>query len=142
MMYSIQRLSTVIMLISSLCFASPVLAADHSITGLWQIEVTPDGAPGPLVTNLAQMDKEGVITNSDPFFGTGLGRWERVEGQTYAVGFTHYFLDAGTVGTVTVEGILQLAQDKQALSGPFHTTITIDGFVVEEFGGTLLGTRE
>lgn len=112
-------------------------AADRTLVGLWEVQITPDGAPGPVITNLVQMNKDGGVVNIDPFFGTGLGKWQRAEGRTNAVAFTSFFDDPQGTGSVTVEGSLEMSRDKNTAHGPFFTEIRIGGTLVDSFGGTV-----
>jgi hypothetical protein len=114
----------------------------QGLGGLWEIEGTPDGAPEPAFTNLARMDKDGTMVNIDPWFGTGLGQWEKVGAKSYVVGFTHYFLDAEGVGTVEVSSTLNVADDNLSAQGEFLTTISIGGVPLPSIGGTVAATRQ
>lgn len=112
-------------------------AADSTLAGLWEVQITPDGAPGPVITNLVQLNKDGGVVNIDPVFGTGLGQWQRLGGGAYAIAFTHYFVDPEGAGEVVVEGSLELSKDKNTAQGPFITEIHIDNIPVDSFGGTV-----
>ena len=121
---------------------APAQADGNNITGLWEIEGTPDGAPGPAFTNLAHVTKDGVLLNQDPWFGTGLGQWQILGGGQYSIRFTHYFLDAGNVGEVTVTAIAELSNDRQEFHGEFHTEISIGGLPVDSIDGTVEARRQ
>ncbi|NND45663.1 MAG: hypothetical protein HKN58_10090 [Xanthomonadales bacterium] len=120
----------------------PALAGGEDLEGLWEIQGTPDGAPGPAFTNRAHFHKNGLLVNIDPWFGTGLGQWEKTGGGQYTLSFTHYFLDGADVGEVTVSAEATVSQDKQTQYGDFLTEITINGFLVDSFEGTVVGTRQ
>lgn len=122
--------------------AAAARAQGGNIAGLWEIQGTPDGAPGPAFTNLVQIGGNGALTNLDPWFGTGLGQWQTLGGGQYAVSFTHYFVDAGGVGEITVEGTVEISSDKESFQGGFLTEIRIGGILVNSFGGTVEGTRQ
>lgn len=117
-------------------------AAESTLAGLWEVQITPDGAPGPVITNLVQVNKDGGVVNIDPVFGTGLGEWQRNGGRTYAIAFTHYFLDPAGAGSVTVESSLEMSSDKNTAQGPFFTEIRIDNIPVDGFGGMVELTRQ
>lgn len=125
-----------------LALSTPVAAAGNGITGLWEVEGTPAGAPGPAFTNLAQLGNDGSVTNLDPWFGTGLGQWEKVAGNLYAVTFTHFFLDGEAVGEVKVSATAELSQDRENFSGSFLTEISIGGIIVDSFQGTVEADRQ
>jgi hypothetical protein len=129
-------------LVLVLLAALPLQASGQSLAGLWEIEGTPEGAPGPAFTNLSQTTTDGRVINLDPWFGTGLGQWQRVHGQTYVIEFTHYFLDGGAVGEVRVHGQVELSPDRQSFSGPFETQISIGGIVVDTLSGTVDAQRQ
>ncbi len=112
-------------------------AADSTLAGLWEVQITPDGAPGPVITNLVQLNKDGGVVNIDPEFGTGLGQWQRLGGGAYAIAFTHYFVDPSGAGSVIVESSVELSSDKNTAHGPFFTEIRIDDIPVDGFGGTV-----
>ena len=112
-------------------------AAESTLAGLWEVQITPDGAPGPIITNLVQVNKDGGVVNIDPVFGTGLGQWQRTGGGTYTVDFTHYFVDVAGAGEVVVAAALELSEDKDTAQGPFFTEIRIDNIPVDGFGGTV-----
>ena len=111
-------------------------AADSTLAGLWEVQITPDGAPAPVITNLVQINRDGGVVNIDPEFGTGLGQWQRTGGGTYTVDFTHYFVDPAGAGEVVVTASLELSKDKSTAHGPFFTEIRIDNIPVDGFGGT------
>lgn len=117
-------------------------ACADGLAGLWEIQGTPEGAPEPAFTNFAHMDKDGTVTNIDPWFGTGLGQWEKVNGQSFTVFFTHFFVDPGGVGTVEVEGSMELGESGLAAAGEFLTVISINGFEVQSVAGTITATRQ
>lgn len=129
-------------LVLALMGSTHAIAGGKGITGLWQIQGTPAGAPEPAFTNLAQIGKGGSLTNLDPWFGTGLGQWQRLGGGQYAISFTHYFLDTSGVGEVNVTGTAQLSANKLVFEGEFVTEISIGGFVVDSIVGTVEGTRQ
>ncbi|MGK2924211.1 MAG: hypothetical protein ACSLE2_01180 [Lysobacterales bacterium] len=110
-------------------------AAESTLAGLWQVQITPDGAPGPVITNLVQVNKDGGVVNIDPVFGTGLGEWQRNGGRAHAIAFTHYFVDPAGAGEVVVEAALELSKDKNTAQGTFFTEIRIDNIPVDGFGG-------
>jgi hypothetical protein len=122
--------------------SAPVYAAGNGIAGLWEIEGTPDGAPGPAFTNLVSISKEGSLTNIDPWFGTGLGQWQKQGGNLYSISFTHYFLDGESVGEVKVTATAQLSADRQEFHGIFLTEISIGGVPVDSFEGTVVAVRQ
>lgn len=121
---------------------SPALASGDPIVGLWVIEGTPDGAPGPVFTNTAFNGKGGSVTNIDPWFGTGVGQWEKLGGDQYSISFTHYFLDGVNVGEVNVTAIGEVSANGQLMQGEFSTVISVNGFVVDSVVGTVEGTRQ
>lgn len=124
-----------------LALAMPTLnaahAADSTLVGLWEVQITPDGAPGPVITNLVQVNKGGGVVNIDPAFGTGLGQWHRERGRTHAIDFTHFFVDPAGTGSVTVESSVEMSADKNTAQGAFFTEIRIGGVPVDAFGGTV-----
>lgn len=143
-MNAMQRLTFILCAALTLAMApaTPAQADGSNIAGLWEIEGTPEGAPGPAFTNLARMSKDGALLNLDPWFGTGLGRWKNLGGGQYSIHFTHYFLDAGNVGEVTVMATGELSNDKQVFYGDFLTEISIGGALVDSVTGSVEGTRQ
>lgn len=141
-MNAIQRLTFILCTALTLALAAPAQADGSNITGLWEIQGTPEGAPGPAFTNLARIGKDGALLNLDPWFGAGLGQWRILGGGQYSIRFTHYFLDAGGVGEVTVTATGELSDDRQLFLGEFVTEISIGGVPVDSLTGTVEGTRQ
>lgn len=143
-MNAIQRLTFILCTILTLALApaAPAQADGSNITGLWEIQGTPEGAPGPAFTNLTRIARDGALLNLDPWFGAGLGQWEILGGGQYSISFTHYFLDAGTVGEVTVTATGELSNDKQLFHGEFLTEISVGGALVDSVSGSVEGTRQ
>lgn len=143
-MKSIQRLTQTLVVTFVLAMAvnTPALASGDPISGLWVIEGTPAGAPGPVFTNTSFNGKDGSITNIDPWFGTGLGQWEKLGGEQYSMSFTHYFLDGGNVGEVNVSAVGEVSANGNVMHGDFTTVISINGVVVGSVVGTVEGTRQ
>ena len=141
MFHSIQSAAVRLLAVSFILISAPCLANGPGLVGLWEIQGTPDGAPAPAFTNLAEHDQDGSMTNIDPWFGTGLGKWEKIKSNTYAVDFTHYFLAGEAVGTVSVQGTLELTGDGDTAEGDFLTTIFVGGQVVDSVTGTIAATR-
>lgn len=122
--------------------AGSVYAGGNTIVGLWEVEGTPTGAPGPAFTNIANFSKDGIIANVDPWFGPGLGQWQHNGNGQHTVQFYHYFLSGEDVGTVTVYGTLELGPDKNSATGTFLTEFSIGGILVNTTDGTVSATRQ
>lgn len=121
---------------------SPAHAGGAAIAGLWEVQGTPDGAPGPVFTNLVRLSADGGMVNIDPWFGTGLGKWTKTAGGQYEMTFTHYFLDGGMVGEAKVTGVGGMTPDKQFFQADFVTEISVDGVIVAVITGIVEGTRQ
>ena len=143
-MTSIQRFITRFTLLASLALAGAANADGIGTAGVWDVYITPDGAPGPVAVNRVHFDQDGTLTNIDPQFGTGLGTWAHTPRQGYVSEIVHYF-NAGDLvnpipGKVVVKGAGQHI-DRNTAEGEFETTIYVGGSVVDQFSGTIYSER-
>lgn len=143
-MTSIQRFITRFTLLASLALSGAANADGIGTAGVWDVYITPDGAPGPVAVNRVHFDQDGTLTNIDPQFGTGLGTWAHTPRQGYVSEIVHYF-NAGDLvnpipGKVVVEGAGQHI-DRNTAEGEFETTIYVGGTVVDQFSGTIYSER-
>jgi hypothetical protein len=127
-MTSIQRLITRFTLFASLALCGAANADGYGTAGVWDVYITPDGAPGPVAVNRVHFDQDGTLTNIDPLYGTGLGTWEHTPRRGYASEIVHYF-NAGTLinpipGKVVIIGAGQHI-DSDTAEGEFTTTISL-----------------
>jgi hypothetical protein len=143
-MTSIQRLITRFTLLASLALSGAANADGIGTAGVWDVYITPDGAPGPVAMNRVHFDQDGTLTNIDPQFGTGLGTWAHTPRQGYVSEIVHYF-NAGDLvnpipGKVVVKGAGQHI-DRNSAEGEFETTIYVGETVVDQFSGTIYSER-
>jgi hypothetical protein len=143
-MTSIQRLITRFTLLASLALSGVANADGIGTAGVWDVYITPDGAPGPVAVNRVHFDQDGTLTNIDPQFGTGLGTWEHTPRQGYVSEIVHYF-NAGDLsnpipGKVVVEGVGRYI-DRDTAEGEFETTIYVGEVPVDQFSGTIYSER-
>ena len=141
---SIKRILKFNMLFAALVFGNVAQADGVGTAGVWEVHITPDGAPGPVAVNRAHFDQDGTLTNIDPQFGTGLGTWEHTPRRGYASEIVHYF-NAGDLvnpipGKVVVKGAGQHI-DRNSAEGEFETTIYVGGEIYQELSGTIYSER-
>lgn len=139
---SIKRIATLGILLTMLAVGNIAQADGVGTAGVWEVHITPDGAPGPVATNIVHFDQDGTLTNIDSHFGTGLGTWERAPGGGYTSNFTHLFDANGVPGMVVVEGSGRFGEDKDTATGEFLTTIYVGGIQVDQFAGTIESFRK
>ena len=139
---SFKRISSLGILFAALAMGSAAQADGVGTAGVWEVHITPDGAPGPQAMNIAHFDHEGTLTNTDAIFGTGLGTWERAPGGGFTSNITHLFDANGVPGMVVVEGSGRIGADKDAATGEFVTTIYVGGVQVDQFSGTIESFRQ
>ncbi len=130
------------LLIGAIAVGNTAQADGAGVAGLWEVHITPDGAPGPMAVNLVHFDKDGTLTNIDGFYGTGLGTWKRDGGGAYTSTITHYFNAQGAPGMVVVEGSGAFGDDRDTATGEFVTTIYVGGAQVQQFSGTIESYRQ
>ena len=143
-MTSIQRFITRFTLLASLALSGAANADGIGTAGVWDVYITPDGAPGPVAVNRVHFDQDGTLTNIDPQFGTGLGTWAHTPRQGYVSEIVHYF-NAGDLvnpipGKVVIKGAGQHI-DRNSAEGEFETMIYVGGTVVDQFSGTIYSER-
>lgn len=128
--------------LAALSLASASQADGAGTAGVWEVHITPNGAPGPVAVNLAHFDQDGTLTNIDAAFGTGLGTWERQSGGRYTSEFTHLFSANGVPGMVVVEASGEYGKDMDTATGVFLTTIYVGGVQVDQFSGSIESFRQ
>lgn len=141
-MISISSLKHLFIAILFLAFSAPAMAAGNGISSLWEVAGTPAGAPGPAFTNIFRVHKDGSLTNLDPWFGTGLGQWQKLGGDFYSISFTHYFLDGEDVGEAKVTATVELSADRQEFHGNYLTEISVGGMLVDSVEGSVAASRQ
>jgi hypothetical protein len=123
------------------------------IVGSWVIHVhvttftpTPNPPPPFDFDNLAAFWEDGIITTSDPTFGTGYGVWKRVGNRTYDTKFLVVVppglgYPPGTIQTIFADGTVLNPQGDH-MSGRFHGFDTDpSGKVIDFFEGTVEDDR-
>ena len=144
-MTSIQRFITRFTLLASLALSGAANADGIGTAGVWDVYITPDGAPGPVAVNRVHFDQDGTLTNIDPQFGTGLGTWAHTPRQGYVSEIVHYFVAGeheGNIvpGKVVVKGAGQHI-DRNTAEGEFENTIHVGGEIYQELSGTIYSER-
>lgn len=99
-------------------------AGSDGLMGSWIVNIRPEG--GGKVVNLAAINADGTVTNSDPDFATGVGSWEYAGGREYAVKFVHLVssperLPPGT-RMLAVRAVVKLRGSGARATGPFVTS--------------------
>jgi len=114
----------------------------HELVGSWEVTVMPTGQD-PIVDFATFTEGGGFIgTDPDPNISTGLGTWEKIGPNRYAVTFVHFLSDQGTpLGTLKVRAQMTLDSRTDTFSGPFRTDVVIGGNVVQSFCGTVEAKR-
>jgi len=139
---SLKQVAALGVFLAILSLAKPVQADGIGTAGVWEVHITPDGAPGPVAVNIAHFDQDGTLTNIDAQFGTGLGTWERASGGRYTSEFTHLFDANGVSGMVVVQSSGEFGEGKDTAFGEFLTTIYVGGMQVDQFSGTIESFRK
>ncbi|NNL00032.1 MAG: hypothetical protein HKO88_13365 [Xanthomonadales bacterium] len=129
-------------MVVALSFGNSAQANGFGVDGVWEVHITPDGAPGPVAMNIVHFDQDGTLTNIDATYGTGLGTWERMGGGSYTSEFTHLFDANGIPGRVVVQGSGQQGEDRDTATGEFLTTVYVGGILVSQFSGTIESFRK
>jgi hypothetical protein len=85
----------------------------------------------------------GIIsTDPDPNVSTGIGSWEKIGPNRFAVTFVHFLSDQGSpLGTLKVRAEIVLDSRTDTFSGPFRTDVVIGGNVVQSICGTVQARR-
>ncbi len=133
-------------LFALIMFASMTSAAharDQTLVGMWEVVGTPEASSDvPPFFNIAQISRDGFLSNVDPSEGVGLGSWRRVSHNQYSVTFYGFIPMGPDTGRYTVNGLLNLGPHQDTFSGKFVTEITdIDGNYLFDFAGTISATR-
>jgi hypothetical protein len=139
---SIKRITSLGIFIAAIMLGNAAQADGVGTAGVWEVHITPDGAPGPVAVNIVHYDQDGTLTNIDAQFGTGLGTWELAAGGRFTSDFTHLFDADGIPGMVVVQGSGELGKDKDTATGEFTTTIYVGGVQVDQFSGTIESFRK
>ena len=139
---SIKFIISIGFLVAALTLGNPAMANGLGVDGVWEVHITPDGAPGPVAMNIVHFDQDGTLTNIDATYGTGLGTWERTNGGSYTSEFTHLFDANGMPGMVVVQGSGQQGEDRDTATGEFLTTVYVGGIIVSQFSGTIESYRK
>jgi len=142
MKLSTKTLSLIGLLIAAISLGTSAQANGLGVDGVWEVHITPDGAPGPVAVNMVHFDQDGTLTNIDATYGTGLGNWERTSGGSYTSEITHLFDAGGSPGMVVVQGSGQLGEDRNTAKGEFLTTVYVGGISVSQFSGTIESFRK
>lgn len=121
----------------------PVLAfANNSavqLAGTWKVEGFPDpGVPVTPFVNISSVSADGIITNVDPSFGTGVGEVTKIPGNQFEIKFYHLVPD----GTMLEVAATISDHDGDSYTAPFVTTfMDMNGNVLFSFTGTVYATR-
>ena len=114
----------------------------HSWRGSWEVTVMPTG--GDPIIDFSTMTEGGgpVSTDPDPNVSTGIGTWEKIGPNRFAVTFVHFLSDQGApLGTLKVRAEVSLDYQTDTFSGPFRTDVVIGGNVVQSICGTVQARR-
>lgn len=142
MKLSTKMIAMIGVLLAVISFGSTVQASGLGVDGVWEVHITPDGAPGPVAMNIVHFDQDGTLTNIDATYGTGLGTWERTGGGGYTSELTHLFDANGIPGMVVVHGSGQQGEDRDTATGEFLTSVYVGGILVSQFSGTIESFRK
>ena len=129
-------------MVAAFSFGQSAHANGLGVDGVWEVHITPEGAPGPVAMNIVHFDQDGTLTNIDATYGTGLGTWERTGGGSYSSEITHLFNANGIPGMVVVLGSGQQGEDRDTATGEFITTVYVGGVQVDQFSGTIESFRK
>jgi hypothetical protein len=114
----------------------------RQLVGSWEVTVM---APGqdPVIDFATFTEGGGLIgTDPDPNVSTGIGTWERIGPDRFAVTFVHFLSDQGApLGTLKVRAEATLDSQTDTFSGPFRTDVVIGGNVVQSICGTVQARR-
>ena len=117
-------------------------ASAPQLEGSWEVTVMPTG--GDPVIDFSNMNEGGglISTDPDPNVSTGIGTWEKIGPNRFAVTFVHFLSDQGApLGTLKVRAEVTLDYQTDTFSGPFRTDVVIGGNVVQSICGTVQARR-
>ena len=117
-------------------------ATAPQLEGSWEVTVMPTGGD-PIIDFSTMTEGGGLIsTDPDPNVSTGIGTWERIGQNRFAVTFVHFLSDQGApLGTLKVRAEVTLDSHTDTFSGPFRTDVVIGGNVVQSICGTVQARR-
>ena len=117
-------------------------ASAPQLVGSWEVTVMPTGGD-PIIDFSTMTEGGGLIsTDPDPNVSTGIGTWERIGQNRFAVTFVHFLSDQGApLGTLKVRAEVTLDSHTDTFSGPFRTDVVIGGNVVQSLCGTVQARR-
>jgi hypothetical protein len=117
-------------------------ASVPQLVGSWEVTVMPTGGD-PIIDFSTMTEGGGLIsTDPDPNVSTGIGTWERIGQNRFAVTFVHFLSDQGApLGTLKVRAEVTLDSHTDTFSGPFRTDVVIGGNVVQSICGTVQARR-
>lgn len=110
------------------------------LAGSWRVTVEPDS--GGEIPNLVVIQRDGLLTNWDPAFGTGVGIWRRAADREYVLKFVHLTpspngLPPGTERLV-VRGLVKVENGGAIALGSFVTSfVDANGDLLSSFSGTV-----
>jgi hypothetical protein len=120
--------------------AASAASAANSPVGNWTGTITPEGSTS--VQNGVIFSSDGTMTVMEDTGVLGLGVWEKVSGNQYAFTFWETFLQDGANLQAKVRSTIELSDDKETYSGPFHFQIMdMDGNVLVEGTGQATAVR-
>jgi hypothetical protein len=110
-----------------------------TMVGSWVVTINSDF--GPPAIDIATVNRDGTMSNSDALFGTGHGVWKHAGASTFAFKFmTPILMTAGFPpgAILTVKGSATVNDGAMDASGPFEALVTDpSGFVIFGFSGTV-----
>jgi hypothetical protein len=138
----IMAIATLIGLTSSRSSATPNGSSAPQLEGSWEVTVMANGAD-PVIDFSTMTAGGGLIsTDPDPNVSTGIGSWEKIGPNRFAVTFVHFLSDQGSpLGTLKVRAEIVLDSHTDTFSGPFRTDVVIGGNVVNSICGTVQARR-
>ena len=110
-----------------------------TMVGSWIVTINSDF--GPPAIDIATVNRDGTMSNSDALFGTGHGVWRHAGASTFAYKFmTPILVTAGFPpgAMLTVTGTATVNDGGHDATGPFQAVVTVPpGIVFFGFSGTV-----
>jgi len=140
----IMRLAVFLLVILTACQSSSSenkSVAAISPVGTWTVTIAPE--TGPAFVNALQFSGDGTLINMENTGKVGLGVWQELSGDTYAITFQEFFEDNGQFLHVKIRSTIQLRPDNEQFSGPYVVEVTdLNGNPLDTDKGIATGIKQ